>query len=200
MGGEDWARWIDALEEHGLIRSGFQTVALSYIGSEVTSAIYRRGTIGAAKEHLEETATILNARLARGSGGRALISVNGAAVTQSATAIPGIALYIGLLRRVMGEAMDSPVGQFTKLWDQLVGTKRLELDDHGQIRLDQWELARDVQRDLAARWQAATPENITTIADIDWFRDEVRRLYGFAVPGVDYDQPVDPDLAWPFVG
>jgi enoyl-[acyl-carrier protein] reductase / trans-2-enoyl-CoA reductase (NAD+) len=197
MGGEDWARWIDALEECGLIRSGFQTVALSYIGSEVTSAIYRRGTIGAAKTHLEETAVTLNARLARGSGGRALISVNGAAVTQSATAIPGIALYIGLLRRVMGEAIDSPVGQFTELWDQLVGTKRLELDDHGQIRLDQRELARDVQRDVAARWQAATPENIATIADIDWFRDEVHRLYGFAVPGVDYDQTVDPDLAWP---
>ena len=197
MGGEDWTRWIDALEERGLIRSGFQTVALSYIGSEVTSAIYRRGTIGAAKTHLEKTAITLNARLARGSGGRALISVNGAAVTQSATAIPGIALYIGLLRRVMGEAMDSPVGQFTKLWDQLVGTKRLELDDHGQIRLDQRELARDVQRDVAARWQAATPENIATIADIDWFRDEVHRLYGFAVPGVDYDQTVDPDLAWP---
>ncbi|MBV9011004.1 MAG: enoyl-[acyl-carrier-protein] reductase FabV [Pseudonocardiales bacterium] len=200
MGGEDWARWVDALEERGLIRPGFQTVALSYIGSDVTSAIYRRGTIGAAKEHLEKTATTLNARLASGPGGRALISVNGAAVTQSATAIPGIALYIGLLRGVMGEAMDSPIGQFTELWDQLVGTKRLELDDHGQIRLDQWELARDVQRELAARWQAATPENITTIADIDWFRDEVRRLYGFAVPGVDYDQPVDPDLAWPFVG
>jgi enoyl-[acyl-carrier protein] reductase / trans-2-enoyl-CoA reductase (NAD+) len=197
MGGEDWARWIDALEERGLIRSGFQTVALSYIGSEVTSAIYRGGTIGAAKEHLEKTAATLNARLGSGPGGRALISVNGAAVTQSATAIPGIALYIGLLRGVMGEAMDSPIGQFAELWDQLVGTKRMELDDHDQIRLDQRELARDVQMAVAARWQAVTPENITTIADIDWFRDEVHRLYGFAVPGVDYNQPVDPDLRWP---
>jgi enoyl-[acyl-carrier protein] reductase / trans-2-enoyl-CoA reductase (NAD+) len=197
MGGEDWACWIDAMEERGLIRPGFQTVALSYIGSELTSAIYRRGTIGAAKKHLEETATALNAKLANGYGGRALISVNGAAVTQSSAVIPGIALYIGLLRGVMGEAMYSPIGQFTDLWDQLVGTKQIELDDHDQIRLDWRELAGNVQADVTARWQAATPENITKIADIDWFRNEVRRLYGFAVPGVGYDHEVDPDLPWP---
>ncbi|MGH3868608.1 MAG: enoyl-[acyl-carrier-protein] reductase FabV [Pseudonocardiaceae bacterium] len=197
MGGEDWARWIDAMEERGLIRSGFRTVALSYVGSELTSAIYRRGTIGAAKIDLEETATTLNAKLADGHGGRALISVNGAAVTQSATAIPGIALYIGLLRGVMGEAMYSPIGQFTDLWDQLTGTKQMELDDHGHIRLDRRELASDVQAEVAARWQAATPHNIADIADIDWFRNEVRRLYGFTVPGVGYDQVVDPDLPWP---
>jgi enoyl-[acyl-carrier protein] reductase / trans-2-enoyl-CoA reductase (NAD+) len=197
MGGEDWARWIDAMKERDLIRPGFQTVALSYIGSELTSAIYRGGTIGAAKTHLEETAITLNTRLANEHGGRALISVNGAAVTQSSTAIPGIALYVGLLRGVMGEAMHSPIGQFTDLWDRLAGTRQMELDDHDRIRLDRWELASDVQADVAARWQAATPENITDIADIDWFRNEVRRLYGFAVSGVDYDQEVDPDLPWP---
>ncbi|MGH3773228.1 MAG: enoyl-[acyl-carrier-protein] reductase FabV [Pseudonocardiaceae bacterium] len=197
MGGEDWARWIDAMEGRGLIRPGFQTVALSYIGSELTSAIYRRGTIGAAKTHLEGTATTLNAKLANGYGGRALISVNGAAVTQSSAAIPGIALYIGLLRGVMGEAMYSPIDQFTDLWDRLVGTTRMELDDHDQIRLDRRELASDIQADVTVRWRAATPENITDIADTDWFRDEVRRLYGFAIPGVGYDQEVDPHLPWP---
>ncbi|MGH3827171.1 MAG: enoyl-[acyl-carrier-protein] reductase FabV [Pseudonocardiaceae bacterium] len=197
MGGEDWARWIDALAERGLLRPGFQTVALSYIGSELTSAIYRKGTIGAAKTHLEQTATTLDARLTNGCGGRALISVNGAAVTQSSTAIPGIALYVGLLRGVMGAAMYSPIEQFVDLWDQLVGTTRLELDNHHQIRLDQRELAPDVQAEVAARWRAATSDTITEFADVDWFRDEVRRLYGFAVPGVDYDQGVDPHPAWP---
>lgn len=199
MGGEDWARWIDALRQRRLISPGFQSVALSYIGSELTSAIYRRGTIGAAKTHLEQTATALDARLANACGGRALISVNGAAVTQSSTAIPGIALYIGLLRGVMGKAMYSPISQFVDLWDHLVGTTRLELDDHDQIRLDQRELATDVQAEVAARWRAATPDNIADIADIDWFRDEVRRLYGFAVPGVDYDEKVNPNPPWPSV-
>jgi len=197
MGGEDWARWIDAMAQRGLIRPGFQTVALSYIGSDLTSAIYRRGTMGAAKMHLEQTATTLDARLGTAHGGRALISVNGAAVTQSATAIPGISLYVGLLRGVMGEAMYSPIDQFTDLWDHLTGTQPIEPDEHGQIRLDQRELASDVQAEVTARWQAATSDNIADIADVDWFRDEVRRLYGFAVPGVDYDQAVDPELPWP---
>lgn len=197
MGGEDWARWIDALAERGLIRPGFQTVALSYVGSELTSAIYRKGTIGAAKTHLEQTARTLDTRLANTHGGRALISVNGAAVTQSSTAIPGIALYVGLLRGVMGAAMYSPIDQFVDLWDQLVGTTRMELDDHDQIRLDQRELAPDVQADVAARWRAATSDNIADLADVDWFRNEVRRLYGFAVPDVDYDQEVDPNPPWP---
>ncbi|MGH3870484.1 MAG: enoyl-[acyl-carrier-protein] reductase FabV [Pseudonocardiaceae bacterium] len=197
MGGEDWERWIDAVERCGLIRPGFQTVALSYIGSELTSAIYREGTIGVAKAHLEETARTLNAKLAGRHGGRAVTSVNGAAVTQSSTVIPGIALYVGLLRGVMGETMRSPIGQLTELWDQLIGTTPMEVDDYGRIRCDRWELADDVQAAVAARWRAAAPENIADIADVDWFRNEVSRLYGFAVPGVDYDEPVDPSLLWP---
>jgi enoyl-[acyl-carrier protein] reductase / trans-2-enoyl-CoA reductase (NAD+) len=197
MGGEDWVRWIDAVERYGLIRPGFQTVALSYIGSELTSTIYREGTIGVAKTHLEETARTLNARLADRHGGRAVTSVNGAAVTQSSTVIPGIALYIGLLRGVLGDTMHSPIGQLTELWDQLTGTTPMEVDDHGRIRLDRWELANDVQAAVTVRWKAAVPENITDIADVDWFRNEVRRLYGFAVPGIDYDEPVEPDLPWP---
>ena len=49
MGGEDWARWVAALEDRGLLKPGFSTVALTYIGSELTGPIYRQGSIGAAK-------------------------------------------------------------------------------------------------------------------------------------------------------
>jgi enoyl-[acyl-carrier protein] reductase/trans-2-enoyl-CoA reductase (NAD+) len=196
MGGEDWARWIARLAQAGLLRHGFRTVALSYIGSSLTAAIYRSGTIGAAKEHLEQTAVELNERLAS-LGGRALTSVNGAAVTQASTAIPGIALYVSLLRGVLGERMQSPVEQSVRLWDQLTGAAPLDLDEQGRLRLDGWELADDVQAAVADRWHAATPETISGLADVAWFRTQFRQLYGFDVPGVDYDQPVDPDLAWP---
>ena len=30
--------------------------------------------------------------------------------------------------------------------------------------------------------------------------NEILRLYGFAVPGIDYDTPVETDLPWPAVG
>lgn len=197
MGGADWERWTDHLADRGLLADGFTTAALSYIGSPLTAAIYREGTIGAAKAHLEGTARTLSERLERLVGGRAVTSVNGAAVTQSSTAIPGIALYVGLLRGVLGDRLVPPLAQLTDLWDQLTGARPLDLDDDGRVRLDTWELAPDVQTAVAERWQAATTDNIAELADLDWFHGEVQRLYGFAVPGVDYTAPVATDVPWP---
>jgi enoyl-[acyl-carrier protein] reductase / trans-2-enoyl-CoA reductase (NAD+) len=196
MGGEDWALWVDALAGRGLLRPGFTTVALSYIGSHLTAPIYRDGTIGAAKAHLEETALTLNGDLAA-SGGRAMTSVNGAAVTQASTAIPGIALYVSLLRGALGEAMQSPLQQSVELWDRLTGAQPLALDEKDRIRLDWWELHDVSQEEVTERWNSAAPETIGDLADIEWFASEVRRLYGFDVPGVDYTQPSEPDLPWP---
>ncbi|MFB7254490.1 enoyl-[acyl-carrier-protein] reductase FabV [Streptomyces nojiriensis] len=197
MGGADWERWIDHLAGRGLLGEGFATAALSYIGSPLTAAIYRQGTIGAAKAHLEATARTLNERLGTTLGGRAVTSVNGAAVTQSSTAIPGIALYTGLLRGVLGADLVPPVRQLAALWDQLTGTAPLALDDEGRVRLDTWELTDDVQAAVAGRWEAATTDTIAALADLDWFHTEVQRLYGFAVPGVDYTAAVDTDVPWP---
>lgn len=197
MGGEDWALWIDALRNRSLLADGFSTAALSYIGSDLTSGIYRRGTIGAAKIHLEETAHHLNALLKNTSGGSAVTSVNGAAVTQSSTAIPGIALYTGLLRGVLADTMQPPVSQLTDLWDHLTGTAPLPLDERGCVRLDTWELSASVQEAVTDRWRNATSSNIHEIADLDWFREQFHQLYGFAVPGIDYGQPVEADQPWP---
>ncbi|WP_406149336.1 enoyl-[acyl-carrier-protein] reductase FabV [Streptomyces anulatus] len=197
MGGADWERWITFLAERSLLADGFTTAALSYIGSPLTAAIYRQGTIGAAKAHLEATARTLDERLAKTLGGRAVTSVNAAAVTQSSTAIPGIALYVGLLRGVLGDAMVPPICQLVELWDQLSGARPLDLDDEGRIRLDTWELAPAVQNAVAERWSAATSDSVAELADLDWFSDEVRRLYGFSVPGVDYTTAVEADVAWP---
>ncbi|MGW1145198.1 enoyl-[acyl-carrier-protein] reductase FabV [Streptomyces sp. NPDC002454] len=197
MGGADWARWIDRLAARGVLAPGFSTAALSYIGSPLTAAIYRQGTIGAAKAHLEATARTLDERLAASLGGRAVTSVNGAAVTQSSTAIPGIALYTGLLRGVLGTDLVPPVRQLAALWDQLTGLAPLALDDEGRVRLDTWELADEVQAAVAERWRAATTDTVADLADLEWFRTEVQRLYGFAVPGVDYTVPVATDVPWP---
>ncbi|WP_329493725.1 enoyl-[acyl-carrier-protein] reductase FabV [Kitasatospora herbaricolor] len=197
MGGADWERWIDHLAGRGLLADGFATAALSYIGSALTAAIYRQGTIGAAKAHLEATARSLDERLGRTVGGRAVTSVNGAAVTQSSTAIPGIALYTGLLRGVLGEGLVPPIRQLAALWDQLTGAAPLELDEEGRIRLDRFELTDDVQAAVADRWESATTATVAELADLDWFRGEVRRLYGFSVPGVDYTARVATDVPWP---
>lgn len=195
MGGEDWSRWITALAERGLLRSGFRTVALTYIGSPLTSAIYRGGTIGAAKADLESTARALTERLAAVDG-RAFTSVNGALVTQALTAIPGIPLYVSLLRGVLGDRFPSPVAQSLDLWHQLTA-RRPDVDDSGRIRLDGWELSEPVQAAVAERWRSITPATVTALADTAWFRAQCRALYGFDVPGVDYTVPVETDVPWP---
>ncbi|GAA2597792.1 CBU_0270 family Dot/Icm type IV secretion system effector [Dactylosporangium fulvum] len=197
MGGADWERWVTYLAGRRLLADGFSTAALSYIGSPLNAAMYRQGTVGAAKAHLEQTARTLDARLREHCGGRAVTSVNGAAVTQSSMAIPGIALYTGLLRRVLGDGMVSPVDQLSELWDQLTGVRPLQTDDEGRVRLDTWELTSAVQDVIADRWDAATTDTVSELADLDWFRDSVRQLYGFSVPGVDYSIAVETDIPWP---
>ena len=192
MGGEDWSRWVDALSARGLLKPGFNTVALTYIGSELTGPIYRQGSIGAAKADLEQTALTLSK-----NGVQAMTSVNGAAVTQASSAIPGIGLYVSLLHKVLGDSHRTPVQQSIALWDQLTGATPLDLDDEGRIRLDRWELADDVQAAVRAQWESATQDNIAEVADAAWFLAEVRRLYGFDVPGVDYEAPTEVDVAWP---
>ncbi|MFF4277931.1 enoyl-[acyl-carrier-protein] reductase FabV [Streptomyces kronopolitis] len=197
MGGADWERWVDHLADRGLLADGFTTAALSYIGSPLTDGIYRQGTIGAAKSHLEATARTLDERLHKLVGGRAVTSVNGAAVTQSSTAIPGIALYVGLLRGALGEGMVPPIAQLADLWDQLTGVRPLDVDEDGRVRLDSWELNSAVQAAVTERWETATTETINHLADLEWFHAEVQRLYGFAVPGVDYTAPTDTQIPWP---
>lgn len=195
MGGADWRRWVTALNREGLLADGFKTVALTYVGSELTAPIYRSGTIGAAKKDLESTAGRVG-EILNGTG-HAWTSVNGAAVTQASVHIPGIALYISLLRAVLGPAMASPAEQSVQLWDQLTGRAPLDLDEGGRIRLDRWELDPGVQAEVARRWHAATQETIGDLADIGWFRSQFRALYGFDIPGIDYQAPVEIDVPWP---
>jgi enoyl-[acyl-carrier protein] reductase / trans-2-enoyl-CoA reductase (NAD+) len=195
MGGADWQRWVTALAARGLLAEGFKTVALTYIGSELTAPIYREGTIGAAKMDLEATAGTITKAL--DGAGRAWTCVNGAAVTQASTHIPGIALYTAVLRAVLGDALQTPAEQAAQLWDQLTGTAPLDTDGHGRIRLDRWELEPAVQAEVARRWHAATPDTIGDLADTGWFRAQFRALYGFDVPGIDYAAAVETDIPWP---
>jgi enoyl-[acyl-carrier protein] reductase/trans-2-enoyl-CoA reductase (NAD+) len=197
MGGEDWTDWVADLAARDLLAPGFQTVALTYVGSALTAPIYRQGTIGRAKDHLEATAAQLTDGVLAGSGGSALTSVNCAAVTMSSLAIPGISLYLSLLRAVAGDAGESAMRQSVRLWDYLTGKPGAEIDSSGRLRLDDWEMAADVQAALHNRWAASNEELIGGLADMDWFRTQFWRLYGFGVNGIDYSQPVDVDVPWP---
>ncbi|MFC8231680.1 enoyl-[acyl-carrier-protein] reductase FabV [Streptomyces sp. NPDC057284] len=195
MGGADWQMWIDALQSKGLLADGFQTVALSYVGSDITAPIYRAGTIGAAKQHLEDTARAINTQL-KGTG-HAYTVVAGAAVTQASTAIPSIALYTSILHRVTGDSWQTTVDQAAALWNRLAGYAELDLDDQERIRLDDWEMNPGVQAAVRATWDQVDADTIATRAETGWFRDQVGQLYGWDVPGVDYGVAAETAVPWP---
>lgn len=54
MGGEDWQLWTDALINADMLSKNAINIAYSYIGPEMTKAVYRDGTIGKAKDDLEK--------------------------------------------------------------------------------------------------------------------------------------------------
>jgi enoyl-[acyl-carrier protein] reductase/trans-2-enoyl-CoA reductase (NAD+) len=194
MGGEDWEMWIDALEKAGVLADGATTVAYSYIGPTLTWAIYRNGTIGKAKEDLEATAARLNARLGA-KGGRALVSVNKALVTQASSAIPVVPLYISLLYKVMKAdgSHEGCIEQIQRLFaERLANGASLKLDEVGRVRLDDLEMRDRIQNAVSDLWPKVTSENLAELSDIAGYRTEFLKLFGFGLPGVEYEADVDP--------
>jgi enoyl-[acyl-carrier protein] reductase/trans-2-enoyl-CoA reductase (NAD+) len=194
MGGEDWEMWIDSLEKAGVLADGATTVAYSYIGPDLTWAIYRNGTIGRAKEDLEATANRLNTRLAA-RGGRALVSVNKALVTQASSAIPVVPLYISLLYKVMKAhgTHEGCIEQIQRLFaERLANGAAPQLDDQRRVRIDDWEMRDEIQKAVAEVWPNVTTENLPEVSDIEGYRSEFLRLFGFGLPGVDYEAECDP--------
>jgi enoyl-[acyl-carrier protein] reductase/trans-2-enoyl-CoA reductase (NAD+) len=197
MGGEDWALWMKALDAEGLLAQGCRTVAYSYLGPELTYPIYRSGTIGKAKEHLEKTAAALDADLRARFGGAALVSINKALVTQASSAIPVVPLYISILYKIMKEkgTHEGTIEQIVRLYrDHLAPGRTPRLDEAGRIRLDDRELAPDIQTPGLALWDRVTTENLFAMTDYAGFKREFRELFGFEVSGIDYTQPVDIDV------
>jgi len=200
MGGEDWQLWIDALENAGALAEGFKTVAYSYIGPELTWAIYTDGTIGRAKLDLEKTARDINGKFGAGT---ALVSVNKALVTQASSAIPVVPLYISILYKVMKAKglHEGCIEQIDRLFaDHYCAPEGPKLDDAGRIRIDDWEMREDVQSEVRDAWKDVSTETIDAATDFAGYQKEFYRLFGFGLEGVDYAADVDPIRKIPSLG
>ncbi|MBK1809656.1 trans-2-enoyl-CoA reductase family protein [Clostridium sp. YIM B02505] len=197
MGGEDWELWIKALSEAGVLAEGASTVAYTYVGSELTYPIYRNGTIGEAKKHLEKTSDGLNKYLSS-IGGKAYISSNKALVTQSSSAIPVVPLYIALLFKIMKDKNidESCIEQIYRLMDSKLYSGN-KLDESEMIRLDDLELREDVQKEVLIQWDKISSENIRELTDIEGFRNEFFKLFGFGHQELNYDIDIDPNIDIP---
>ena len=202
MGGEDWKFWIEDLKNAGVLADGVKTVAYSYIGPELTFPIYRNGTIGQAKNDLEATVPVLN-ELLKDLHGVSYVSVNKALVTQSSSAIPVVPLYISLLYKVMkaNGTHEGTIEQMQRLFADRLYTENGEvaLDSEGRIRIDDWEMAEDVQAEVAKYWDKVTTETLAEISDIDGYRKEFFNLFGFELEGVDYEKDTDENVKVPSI-
>ncbi len=202
MGGEDWLMWTAALDGAGVLAPGAITTAYTYIGDKLTWDIYWNGTIGAAKKDLDQKAGAIRAKL-QPKGGQARVSVLKAVVTQASSAIPVMPLYLALLFKVMKKqgTHEGCIEQIDLLFrESLYGAlngKTPRIDNEGRWRADYKELDPAVQSEVAALWEQVTTENVNNLSDFAGYKNGFLQLFGFNMPGVDYDADVNPVVPIP---
>lgn len=200
MGGDDWMLWMDALHDSGVLAEDAMTVAYSYIGPELTHAVYKNGTIGRAKDHLQATADALNTKMQSWGQGRAFISVNKSVVTQASSAIPVVPLYISILFKLMKEkgTHEGCIEQIYRLYrDFLYNPNGIQTDEAGRIRIDDLEMDSEIQSQVSDIWNNVDTSSLKTLTDLDGYVDDFYHLFGFNREDVDYAADVDPNQPIP---
>jgi len=199
MGGQDWEMWMNALADAKLLAPGATSVAYSYIGPEVTWPVYKNGTIGLAKNDLERAARSIDALLKINGYGRAFVSVNKALVTQASSAIPIVPLYISVLFKIMKAkgTHEGCIEQIQRLFaTQMYNGSALNFDDVGRVRVDDWEMRPEIQAEVRRIWPLVTTETLAALTDMDGYRSDFLKLFGFGLPGIDYDAEIEPHFAF----
>lgn len=197
MGGQDWKLWIDALEQADLLANGCQSVAYSYIGTDITWPIYWHGTLGRAKQDLDRAAREIDARM-RQRAGRACVAMLKSVVTQASAAIPVMPLYLSIAMKVMKDRglHEGCIEQINRLFLTGLYGDGAEVDNESRLRMDDWELRDDIQAACRDLWPSVTTENLFALTDYASYKTEFLKLFGFGLDGVDYHAEVDPKVAF----
>jgi len=190
MGGEDWALWIDALSEAGVLTPNCKTVSYTYIGDKLTKPIYGHATIGKAKEHLDTTAAELNERY----DVEANVSVLKAVVTQASSAIPVMPLYLSILFKEMKQqgTHEGCIEQLARLFDECLYSDSPRIDQDNRFRVDELELKPELQAKVEQIWPQVTTDNLNELTDFAEYQSQFLRLFGFGIDGVDYEVDISP--------
>ncbi len=197
MGGEDWALWMNALNDAGVLEPGCKTVAYTYIGDKLTKPIYGHATIGKAKEDLDVKAAELSSSLDID----ARVSVLKAVVTQASSAIPVMPLYLAILFKEMKAAgtHEGCIEQLDRLFKECIYSSSPRLDSDNRFRVDELELLPEMQAKVEKVWPIISTENLNDLSDFAAYQSEFLRLFGFAIEGVNYEEDIDTEVENNFI-
>ncbi len=127
--------------------------------------------------------------------GSAYLAVMKGLVTQAASAIPGMSVYLSLLFKIMKDKNlhEGCIEQAYRLFSQeLYSGAEINIDRSGRIRLDTYELLKEVQDYVSENWSNFNVDTMDQIADFEGYRKDFMQIYGFDFENVDYDKEVSP--------
>ena len=90
-----------------------------------------------------------------------------------------------------GEAIEQIQRLFEK---QMYNGNALDFDEQGRVRIDDWEMAPDIQKAVFEVWPQVTTENLEQHADFAGYQSDFLKNFGFGVTGVNYDAPTELEL------
>ena len=70
--------------------------------------------------------------------------------------------------------------------------KAPQFDSEGRVRVDDLEMRPEIQDAISEVWPKCTTENLEQLTDIVGYRTEFLKMFGFGLPGINYDAEVDP--------
>jgi enoyl-[acyl-carrier protein] reductase / trans-2-enoyl-CoA reductase (NAD+) len=195
MGGSDWRHWMDYLDERGVLDQGVKTISYTYIGGTITDTIYRGGTLGKAKEDLENQAAAMNQYLSQKYNGEALISSSKAVVTKASVFIPKMPIYVSCLFEVMTKygVHETILEHKYRLYKDMVYGKKRIIDHLKRIRVDHLEMDEKIQKETEALMKSHTNESLFKLSGTQRFLKDFFQIHGFQLDGIDYEADVDMD-------
>jgi enoyl-[acyl-carrier protein] reductase / trans-2-enoyl-CoA reductase (NAD+) len=195
MGGSDWKDWIDFFDKNQALSKNFKTISYTYIGGKNTDEIYRKGTLGKAKEDLEQKAYQMNPMLKEKYQGEALISSSKSVVSKAGVFIPQMPIYVACLFDVMkahGLHETTLEHKYRLFKDMVYGDKRI-LDEQNRIRLDHREMQDDIQDETQKLMNSLDDQAILDLNGTKEFLKEFYQINGFDMDDVDYEDDVNLD-------
>lgn len=124
--------------------------------------------------------------------------MNKGLVTRSSAVIPIISLYLSVLFKVMKAkgTHEGCIEQMERLFAERLFTGAdgaagaVPVDSENRIRVDDWEMADDVQAEVAKLMSGVTQENLAERCDLEGYKHDFLNINGFDVEGVDYDKEI----------